>query len=145
MPDDWRAAAADYSQMGFSLARFFQRDEEILRDRPVRKASFLPIDSEVALDNAFALGSTETVLLFLHDPFCPISSSAYEQMERVEATVHVIDVSSHSGLGRGIQARTGIRHESPQAIVLRHGEPAWHASHGRIRTESVTQALAEDE
>ena len=95
--------------MGFSLARFFQRDDEILRDRPVRKASFLPVDSEVALDNAFALGNTETVLLFLHDPFCPISSSAYEQMERVEATIHLIDVSSHSGLGRGIQARTGIR------------------------------------
>jgi bacillithiol system protein YtxJ len=55
--------------------------------------------------------------------------------------VHIIDVASHSALGRVVQSRTGIRHESPQAIVLRDGQPTWHASHGRIRLASLQEAL----
>lgn len=124
------------------MARFFRRDDEILGERAPRKASFLPVESEAALDAAIAPGGKETVLLFLHDPYCPISSSAYEEMEGVDATVHMVDVSAHSLLGRSVQAKTGIRHESPQAIVFRDGVPAWHASHGGIRTKTVTDALA---
>ena len=30
-----------------------------------------------------------------------------------------------------------------KAIVFRGGEPAWHASHGRIRAEAVLDAVAE--
>lgn len=123
------------------MARFFQRDDEILGERAPRKARFLPIDSEAALDAVIALGDRETVVLFLHDPYCPISSSAYEEMERVDATVHLLDVSAHSALGRSVQAKTGIRHESPQTIIFRDGTPAWHASHGRIRSTTVTAAL----
>lgn len=127
------------------MARFFQRDEEILRATTPRKAAFVPIDTEAALDAAIARGAEETIVLFLHDPYCPISSAAYEEMEAVEATVHMVDVSAHSALGRSVQGKTGIRHESPQTIVFRGGVPAWHASHGRIRTESVTAAVAGEE
>jgi bacillithiol system protein YtxJ len=107
---------------------------------PPRRARFHEVSSEAELDRVLAAAGG-TRLLFLHDPYCPISSRAYEEVERVPGEVHIIDVASQSALGRMVQARTGIRHESPQAIVLRDGQPTWHASHGRIRLASLQEAL----
>jgi bacillithiol system protein YtxJ len=105
-----------------------------------RRAKFVPVASEAELDRLFQ-PTAGTVLLFLHDPYCPISNRAYEAVEGVEATVHILDVAANSALGRSVQTRTGIRHESPQAIVVKDGEPAWHASHGRIRRTALQEAL----
>ena len=123
----------------------FQRDEELLGEAETAgtRARFEPVESADDLAAFFAEPSAGVRLLFLHDPFCPISSLAYEEMERVDSQIALVDVSRHSALGREIQVRTGIRHESPQVIVFRGGEPAWHASHGRIRAEAVLDAVAE--
>ncbi|MFN0094146.1 MAG: monothiol bacilliredoxin BrxC family protein [Dehalococcoidia bacterium] len=80
------------------------------------------------------------VTVFLHDPWCPISASAFEEMEAVGGDVHLIDVSQQHELKREFERATRVRHESPQVIVLRGGAPVWHASHGRIRTAKVREA-----
>jgi bacillithiol system protein YtxJ len=123
------------------VGRIFQRDGELLDDSDVA-ARFEPVETAPELAAYFAGLGEGPRLLFLHDPFCPISSIAYEEVEHVDAAVTLIDVSRHSALGREVQSRTGIRHESPQVIVFRAGVPVWHASHGRIRADAVREALA---
>ena len=45
--------------------------------------------------------------------------------------------------GRGAVAeKTGLRHESPQALLLKDGKVVWHESHGSIRVESLNQAVS---
>jgi bacillithiol system protein YtxJ len=34
-------------------------------------------------------------------------------------------------------ARLGVRHETPQAILLRDGRPVWNASHFRITADAL--------
>lgn len=80
-------------------------------------------------------------LLFLRDPTCPVSLDADEQISALGLAVTVVDVAAHTELGRLIEHETGIRHESPQAIVIRGGHPAWHASHYGITREAVTAAM----
>ncbi len=121
--------------------RIFQRDEELL-DRPEGIAVFKPVSTSKDIDSVVAASAVAPVLLFLHDPYCPISSHAYEQVERLDATAHTIDVDAHSALGREVATRTGIRHQSPQAIVFVDGQPAWHASHGGITVAALENALA---
>ncbi len=60
----------------------------------------------------------------------------------VDAEVNVVDVTSQRDLTMAIQSYTGVRHESPQVIVLREQKPSWHASHGRIRTPALAAAVA---
>ena len=48
-------------------------------------------------------------------------------------------------LSREVERRTGVRHESPQAIVLRHGQPVWTASHFDIKSDAVERALLDNE
>jgi transposase InsO family protein len=46
-------------------------------------------------------------------------------------------------LSRRIADRTGVRHESPQAILVERGRAVWNASHGAITRESLAAALGE--
>src|SRR5260370_40958592 len=43
-------------------------------------------------------------------------------------------------ISRKLEERTGIRHESPQLLVLRSGRVVWSASHFAITRGAVTQA-----
>jgi bacillithiol system protein YtxJ len=94
------------------------------------------------LDAAFA---AERFLLFKHSTLCPISAAAFEEYERwsedhPQAATGWIDVIQERALARTVAERTGIRHESPQAILLAHGRARWDASHGAITEESLDRA-----
>lgn len=87
------------------------------------------------------------VVLFLHDYGCPISRAAYGEMQRLSPEIigetRLVDVGREHDLKRTIEQRTGVRHESPQAIILRDGKAVWDAAHFQITAKSVTTALAD--
>jgi bacillithiol system protein YtxJ len=97
-------------------------------------------DADVA-----ALLAAPLAVLYKHSPICPTSSFAYEEMlafRRVRPVpVFVVDVIKHRPLSRGLAERLGVAHQSPQAIVLRQGVPAWHRSHYEIEVAALTQAV----
>jgi bacillithiol system protein YtxJ len=95
-----------------------------------------------ALDDLLEQSRTGAVILFNHDPHCPISARAFSQMEKLDDDVMLVDVSRERVLTREIQGRTGVRHESPQVIVFRDGQPTWSASHFQITTDAVQSATS---
>lgn len=44
-------------------------------------------------------------------------------------------------ISNAIAGQLGIRHESPQAIVIKDGKPIWSASHWSITADSLDEAL----
>jgi len=105
------------------------------------RAHVHPIADTAALDPLFVASRAAPAILFLHDPGCPISRAAYRQMMRLDHDIPLIDVRRAHGLSRDVEERTGVRHESPQVIVLRQGRAMWSASHYAITTRAVTDAL----
>lgn len=101
---------------------------------------FNSITGVEALDSLLEQSHTATVVLFNHDPHCPISARAFAQMEQFDGEVMLVDVSRERLLTREIQGKTGVRHESPQVIILRDGQPAWSASHFEITADTVQLA-----
>jgi bacillithiol system protein YtxJ len=97
-----------------------------------------PIVTDADLDLLLA---APLAVLYKHSPICPTSDVAYEEMlafRRVRAVpVYTVDVIHHRPLSRALAERTGIRHASPQAIILRDGVAAWHRSHYEIRAEAM--------
>ena len=75
--------------------------------------------------SAFAL---EIVEDFLAQPPCPI-------------TACVVHVQTGRALSDAIADRFGIRHESPQLLLISNGEVVWHASHYRITRREIAAAL----
>lgn len=84
-------------------------------------------------------------VLYKHSPICPTSGVAYEEMiafrDRSRVPVYLVDVLMHRSLSRALADRIGVAHASPQAIVLRDGVAAWHASHFEIQADALERVL----
>jgi bacillithiol system protein YtxJ len=105
------------------------------------KTPFTPITSITALERLVDHARQHPVVLFKHDPTCPISAAAYQEMARLQEDVAVVDVGQHNDIAQEIAARTGIEHESPQVIVFADGQPIWSASRYDITATGVEQAV----
>jgi bacillithiol system protein YtxJ len=103
------------------------------------------------LEAAIAESVERLVLLFKHSRTCGISCEALDELQAHVAeqtgkaaavSYKVITVQSHRGLSDSAAKRLGIRHETPQAILLKDGRPVWNASHFRITAAALTRAIS---
>jgi bacillithiol system protein YtxJ len=107
--------------------------------------AFLPVPDVAALEALFAQSHEGAVLLFNHDPGCGRSRRAHRELGAVggdHGAIGLIDVRVARAVTAELARRTGVRHESPQVLVLRDGQAAWSAAHGAVRAEAVERALA---
>ena len=58
-------------------------------------------------------------------------------------TIYELVVQQSRPLSNRIAEMFGIRHQSPQAIVLYRERPVFNTSHGNITTDRIRQALDE--
>lgn len=111
-------------------------------DRGARDAaSFVPLRSISTLGELFERSEMEPVILFQHDPYCPISRRAYRELSGAPFRAALVDVAQDESLSRTIEKRTGVPHESPQVLVFRSGKVVWDASHLKITRGAVTRAV----
>jgi bacillithiol system protein YtxJ len=103
--------------------------------------NFFRIDDRTTLDNLISDSKQKTVLVFKHSNACPISARAYREMEKLDGQVNLIEIQAVPELSREVESMTGVRHESPQVILLRDGKAVWNASHFDVNVSSVSKAL----
>jgi bacillithiol system protein YtxJ len=100
------------------------------------------------LEAAIAESLERPVLLFKHSRTCGISHEALDELRAhlqragARAAYKLITVQSHRSVSDAASARLGVRHETPQAILLRHGRPVWSASHFRITADHLDHAIS---
>ncbi|MEO8572628.1 MAG: bacillithiol system redox-active protein YtxJ [Pyrinomonadaceae bacterium] len=104
-------------------------------------ANFINIVSIDGLDRLFERSFDQPVIVLKHSTTCGISSGVYREVGRVAADVNVIVMQTHRDVSNAIASRTGIRHESPQAFVLRNGKAVYHASHYDIEAGQIEASL----
>jgi len=100
------------------------------------------VTNKQELEDLIARSRQEPIVIFKHSTTCPISADAYKEMARFSGDVALIEVQNAREVSRELEARTGVDHESPQVIILRNGRAVWHASHWKIRSDTVSDALA---
>lgn len=88
-------------------------------------------------------------IIYKHSPRCGTSVLTKTNLESgigsilEKADVYMIDVISKREISRHVAEKTGVRHESPQIILLHRGVPFWHGSHGDVRYEKIRDVLIE--
>ena len=106
-----------------------------------------PLVDLPSLEAAIAESRERPVLLFKHSRTCGISCEALDELEmhlsagRREAAYRLITVQSHRRVSDEASARLGIRHETPQAILLKDGQVVWNASHFSITADALHRYL----
>lgn len=114
-------------------------------------ASYTRLLSTDEIEPLFERSKEQPVFLFKHSLTCPISGAAFREYETYladlgddDGTVHtLVEIQNARPVSNAIAERTGVRHESPQAILLRNGEVAWHASHWKIKSNALAAAVSD--
>ena len=110
-------------------------------------AEYRLIESTDALDTL--LNDEQPRLIFKHSLTCPVSSAALREYERFlegrpaedAMAYHLIEIQKHRDVSNAVAERSGVRHESPQAVLFKGGQAAWNASHWSITVDSLAQAV----
>jgi len=105
---------------------------------------FREIDNDTDID---ALLAEETVMIFKHSTACPVSWAAHMQMmkfadEHSGFPISMVPVIQARQASNRIAEQTGIRHESPQVILMRAGKVVSSLSHGSITLAQLKQLIA---
>ena len=104
-------------------------------------ARFNEIHDAQELETLFEKSFEAPVALFKHSLTCPISADAYHRIAQADAEINIVIVQHARNVSNAIAEKTGIRHESPQTIVLKDGEAIYHASHYSIEAEKISEKL----
>jgi monothiol bacilliredoxin len=110
--------------------------------------SLTPLVDVQSLDAAIAESRERPVLLFKHSRYCGVSCEALDELHshietqgQSAVSYKMITVQTHRPVSDAAAQRLGLRHETPQAILLRDGKVIWNASHFRITAAQLDQAL----
>src|SRR6266545_1195230 len=52
----------------------------------------------------------------------------------------MVTVQTHRAISNAVAQRLGVRHETPQALLIRDGRVVWSASHFRVTAAAVEDA-----
>lgn len=90
------------------------------------------------------------VLLLKHSTRCPISAEAYDQfLKQVNRDASsavdyaLVLVVEQRPVSNAVAEELGVKHESPQAILVRDGAALWHISHWRITADALQQQVSQ--
>jgi bacillithiol system protein YtxJ len=53
----------------------------------------------------------------------------------------MVTVQTHRAVSNAVAQRLGVRHETPQALLIRDGRVVWSASHFRVTAAAVEDAI----
>jgi bacillithiol system protein YtxJ len=110
-----------------------------------------PLRELAELDQIIDYSHKQPVMLFKHSRTCGISAEALDEL-RVHLDEHAASVASahyamvtvqtHRDISNAIAAKLGVRHETPQAILVHGGRVIWTASHFGVNAAELQKALA---
>jgi len=86
-------------------------------------------------------------LLFKHSTRCGVSAMTKRQFEKEwaeeneDVDVWYLDLLNYRDISNAIAEKTGIYHQSPQAIALGNGEVCYSASHSEVSAKQIVKSL----
>ena len=105
------------------------------------------LEAAADLDDLLAASHDTPVVIFKHSHSCGTSGYALEEL--TEHLGHapegvryaMVTVQTHRALSDAIAARLGVRHHTPQALLVRNGQVVWSATHHRITADVLDQEV----
>jgi len=105
------------------------------------------------LETLLTQSETRPLLLFKHSYSCGISAEALDELvghldaaadtpKQLNSPLYaMVTVQTHRDVSNAVAARLGVRHETPQALLVRDGQVVWAASHFRVTAAAVAAAI----
>jgi bacillithiol system protein YtxJ len=108
--------------------------------------SFHVLSTLADLDAALARAAREPIILFKHSETCGMSLQAHEEVTATLADpawttpVYLVSVQEARPVCAAIAQQLGVRHQSPQVLLVDGGQVSWHTSHLAITVDALFTA-----
>jgi bacillithiol system protein YtxJ len=100
------------------------------------------------LDRLILESRTRPLLLFKHSFTCGTSLEALDELvshlndaRPTDAQYAMVTVQTHRDVSNAVAKRFGVRHETPQALLVRDGQVVWSATHFGVTARAVEEAI----
>jgi bacillithiol system protein YtxJ len=99
------------------------------------------------LEQALAASDERPLVLFKHSFTCGVSAEALDELVEYlnhrsgDADYAIVTVQMHREISDAVARKLGVRHETPQALIIKEGRAVWSASHFRVTADAVEEAL----
>lgn len=105
------------------------------------------ISDKGEVDDLLLSSNKKPQVIYKHSSRCATSFFALKNIQdlseevREKADFYMVNVIGERAISRHIAETFGIRHESPQLIILKDGEVFWHGSHHNVTAELIRANL----
>lgn len=100
-------------------------------------------------EKALTQSATRPLFVFKHSTSCPISANALQEYQSyldsdaaADADYTIVKVIESREVSNQIADDLGVKHESPQAILVKDQKQVWHTSHQAITQMSIREAIS---
>ena len=103
------------------------------------------LESLSQLDEVIAQSHATPQIIFKHSTRCIISKMVLSQFEEnmaaipEQANLLFLDLLNHRDISNAIAMQLGVHHESPQVVVIKNGQAAFHESHHSIDATTIAE------
>lgn len=111
-----------------------------------KKMTWQSLTDPAQIDALRQESHTHPVLILKHSTRCSISSTVLSRLERQWKSDEVgtlqpyyLDLIAHRAVSNAVAEQFGIRHESPQVLIIQNGECVYDASHLAISFASIRE------
>ena len=107
---------------------------------------WVTLDRGEQLEEIVQRSNLRPQLIFKHSSSCGISRMVLNMFNNSfdpqwDCDLHFLTIQANRGLSNDVASRFGVRHESPQLLILRDGKVSFHTSHGAISDTDIKAYL----
>ncbi len=111
-----------------------------------KELPWIQLESMDQLDAIAENSKNKTQVVYKHSSTCGISRMVLNMFSEgydtdLDIDLYFLTIQNHRDVSNAIEDRFGVRHESPQLLVIKNSEVVFHTSHGAIADTDFTQYL----
>lgn len=110
--------------------------------------TYTELTSKEQWEAAYERSNEHPIVIFKHSTTCPVSANAYDEFSkyladkpRQDVEYLLVKVIESRPISLQIADDTGIKHESPQIMLLDKKEKVWSATHWSVTKPHITAVL----
>ena len=114
----------------------------------ITNLNWLPLTSEKGLREIVKLSEQKPCVIFKHSTRCSISTMAISRLERNweggenSIDFYYLDLIQYRSVSNLIADMFGVKHESPQVLLIEKGRVVYHTSHNGITAEGLKSNIS---
>ncbi|WP_029034633.1 bacillithiol system redox-active protein YtxJ [Salinimicrobium terrae] len=127
--------------------KVFKSERDIVK-KEIEEVPWHALTESNQLEEIEKESEKQPIVIFKHSTSCGISKMVLKKFEREydlpkdkEVRLYFLDLLANRGISNEVASRFGVRHESPQMIILKDRKVVHHASHQSIELENVKEHI----